>query len=308
MPLIEPFLEPLDSNGDYIPPTTQYIANAAIIVVFAYLVLLTIMEVNYFRFAVFRASRGLERRAPTKEEGGSLMLATGASGGIAIAPTASSSSSSLPLSAASDEVDEAETSTTLAGVSEGKNDNDAQRRQSHHQSISSSLNLNNQSSCHSAIGLLMQGSRFSRHRRNQAEKKKKKLLLVPMSIKTKRRSDDGNCKNRDNNDVNTDDIHNNNNVISTAVNGCTSATATSTNINPNLQLANNAIATSSLFAITTSLVLYTITAIVISINTRGLQDEVVAIITGISKFFAAVIVFILSAKFPQWVSAVFVFV
>jgi hypothetical protein len=59
-PITEPFLEPLDQNGDYILPTTQYIANAAILVVFVYLVALVIMEINYFRFAVWRAWRRME--------------------------------------------------------------------------------------------------------------------------------------------------------------------------------------------------------------------------------------------------------
>ena len=60
--------------------------------------------------------------------------------------------------------------------------------------------------------------------------------------------------------------------------------------------------TSALIAILASLTLYTITATCMALFTRGLKDEVVAVIVGFSKFVASVIVFILSAKVPQWVS------
>eukprot|EP00984_Skeletonema_dohrnii_P021680 scaffold10871_cov131-Skeletonema_dohrnii-CCMP3373.AAC.7 len=69
-----------------------------------------------------------------------------------------------------------------------------------------------------------------------------------------------------------------------------------------LQKAYQTIHTSSLIAILASLTLYTITATCMALFTRGLKDEVVAVIVGFSKFVASVIVFILSAKVPQWVS------
>lgn len=40
----------------------------------------------------------------------------------------------------------------------------------------------------------------------------------------------------------------------------------------------------------------------IVLNTRGVEEKVVAIIGGASKFVASVLVFIVSAKIPQWVS------
>ena len=69
-----------------------------------------------------------------------------------------------------------------------------------------------------------------------------------------------------------------------------------------LEKAYQTIHTSSLIAILASLTLYTITATCMALFTRGLKDEVVAVIVGFSKFVASVIVFILSAKVPQWVS------
>ncbi len=75
------------------------------------------------------------------------------------------------------------------------------------------------------------------------------------------------------------------------------------NINPaTLQKAYKTIHQSSLLAISSSLILYTITATFIALYTRGLKDEVIALIVGSSKFVSSVILFILSAKFPQWVS------
>ena len=40
----------------------------------------------------------------------------------------------------------------------------------------------------------------------------------------------------------------------------------------------------------------------ISFNTRGLDEKVIAIIIGASQFLASLMVFIVSAKVPQWVS------
>jgi hypothetical protein len=60
---------------------------------------------------------------------------------------------------------------------------------------------------------------------------------------------------------------------------------------------------SSLVTIVYWMVLYFATAVGIIMNTRGLEEKVVAIIGGASKFVAAVLVFIVSAKIPQWVSS-----
>eukprot|EP00956_Cyclotella_meneghiniana_P042226 scaffold248394_cov46-Cyclotella_meneghiniana.AAC.5 len=69
-----------------------------------------------------------------------------------------------------------------------------------------------------------------------------------------------------------------------------------------LEKAYQTIHTSALIAILASLTLYTITATCMALFTRGLKDKVVAVIVGFSIFVASVIVFILSAKVPQWVS------
>jgi hypothetical protein len=47
--------------------------------------------------------------------------------------------------------------------------------------------------------------------------------------------------------------------------------------------------------------IYLATAAGIAFNTRGLEEKVVAIIGGTSKFMASLLLFIVSAKIPQWV-------
>jgi len=68
-----------------------------------------------------------------------------------------------------------------------------------------------------------------------------------------------------------------------------------------LQEAYTAIRKSSMEAIISSLLLYTVTAIGISLGTRGLDPKVIAVVIGASQFMTALMVFIVSAKVPQWV-------
>ena len=48
--------------------------------------------------------------------------------------------------------------------------------------------------------------------------------------------------------------------------------------------------------------MYLLTAVGIALNMRGLDEKVIAIIVGASQFMGAIVVFIVSAKVPQWVS------
>mmetsp|Transcript_40029 Transcript_40029/g.72121 ORF Transcript_40029/g.72121 Transcript_40029/m.72121 type:complete len:108 (+) Transcript_40029:84-407(+) len=52
---------------DYALPSEQAIANAAIIVVFAYLVPLLTMEINFFRLAVYKSWRRQDRLLEKKK-------------------------------------------------------------------------------------------------------------------------------------------------------------------------------------------------------------------------------------------------
>ena len=73
-----------------------------------------------------------------------------------------------------------------------------------------------------------------------------------------------------------------------------------------LQEAYTTIRKSSMEAIISSLLLYTVTAIGISLGTRGLDPKVIAVVIGASQFMTALMVFIVSAKVPQWVRICFV--
>lgn len=69
-----------------------------------------------------------------------------------------------------------------------------------------------------------------------------------------------------------------------------------------LQRAYRTIRIASMQAILSSLFLYSITAAGVAINTRGLDPKVIAIIIGTSQFMTALMVVIVTAKVPQWVS------
>ena len=305
--LLEPFLEPLDPNGDYILPTTQYIASAAIVVVFVYLVSLVIMEINYFRFAVWMAWRRMERintsssgeqddHLPKVEErlDNANMLEGIYEEKQEIVDqnyTRSMSSSDLEMSA-SEEIEAMSPSRNHGaenGHPETQNSNDAiqidqgitvvtQQQQPsipHQDDILSS-------SKHSAIGHLLQDVRSNLSSLHSNSP----LHVIGKNKSTSIISADGSKKCLGSNQ---DDIPNN----------------TTTNTTPaELQKAYQTIHKSSLLAILTSLIIYTITATFIALYTRGLKDEVIAVIVGSSKFVSSVILFILSAKFPQWVSCV----
>ena len=316
--IIEPFLEPLDANGDYILPTTQYIANAAILVVFVYLVALVIMEVNYFRFAVYMAWRRMERSSSSccgvGQNNNKVMDLL--ENGIDLEGNDDDEEvDSIVNKNCTKSVSSSEMSIMMTPPRRNNNvQNDHAEAQTNndsipiidqgitvvtrHQSTSSSLSHQNHqqsstrdddndlddlsSSKHSAIGLLLQDVRSNLPSLHSP--------LSPLCVGRNKSSsiisvDSSSSSRKCLGEPPHDDNNPNNNHNSTA-----------------LQNAYKTIHKSSLIAIFTSLIIYTITAICISLFTRGLKDEVIALIVGSSKFVASVIVFILSAKFPQWVS------
>jgi hypothetical protein len=313
--LIEPFLEPLDNNGAYILPTTQYIASAAIVCIFVYLVALVIMEINYFRFAVWSAWRRMERIGLSSdaehhqrgeeelskvEERLDNIETNELEDGDMVDKNCTRSMSSSDLEMfASEEVEMMSSPSSSRsnnngveknGHSEIQNDNygaiqidqgitvvtQQQQQLSHPSTIHQDVLT---SSKHSAIGRLLQDVRTnlsSLHSNSVGKKNKSSISIISADA-------NGSSQKCLSNDQDTPNI--------------------TTIINPaTLQKAYKTIHQSSLLAITTSLILYTITATFIALYTRGLKDEVIAVIVGSSKFVSSVILFILSAKFPQWVS------
>lgn len=297
-PIIEPFLEPLDHNGDYILPKTQYIVNAAVLVVFAYLVALVIMEINYFRFAVWRAWRRMERQTDSNPVDATAIGGYYLDGGIdnnlkhdkddeenIVEKNCTRSVSSSDISEGGDE-DDAENihsesnEDAIIQIGQGtlvkqptSSQSQVQRSQQQHSSVLDQ-------SVHSAIGHLLQDVRSnlpSLQPTTPLRIAKRSSSIISIDSRSS-----GKCLNHGGNVIDNP----------TSNNKCS----------PTLQKAYRSIHTSSLLAIVVSLVLYAITAIVISLFTRGLEDKVIAVVVGSSKFVASVIVFILSAKVPQWVS------
>eukprot|EP00985_Skeletonema_marinoi_P005141 scaffold2215_cov125-Skeletonema_marinoi.AAC.8 len=298
--IIEPFLEPLDTNGDYILPTTQYIANAAILVIFAYLVALVIMEINYFRFAVWMAWRRMER---LKEQGSSdgqnkvdgclennEMNEEDEGEKIVEKNCTRSASSYSEMSASSKdnqmmtpsrkydaENDHSETQSNHDAIQIDQGVTVVTQQQSPQQNRHHSSIPDIESSSHSAIGHLMDDVRS-----NLSSLQPTSPLRIVANRSSSIISIDNSSRKSLTNEHDDNPTNSNNPAA--------------------LEKAYQTIHTSSLIAILASLTLYTITATCMALFTRGLKDEVVAVIVGFSKFVASVIVFILSAKVPQWVS------
>lgn len=339
--IIEPFLEPLDTSGNYILPTTQYIANAAILVVFAYLIPLIVMEVNYFRYAVWRSHGRLVRKkdvvaiegdVASKVEGG-VEGGEGVKAGSVVAKKKKEGSSSssgksdeenqraivmqnLTSSVSSDDISavaeenkhdndrknghqggeelrvEKINSYYNTIIQEKKNNDDDNNDDDRNQSQTKNDNNNNNNhllqdtSRHSAVGHLMHDVRSMSVR---------STIVVPdvISRRNSRRLSNTSINNKhtksnkhDINQTTTDQQHQQQQLL--------------------LHNAYKCIQSSSLISIILSLLIYTISATLIALYTRNMESKMVAVVTGSSKFVAAVIVFILSAKFPQWVSIIFV--
>jgi len=240
------------------------------------------MEVNYFRFAVYMAWRQMERSSSSSSGGTNGKVMDMLENGIELQgndddddvesivdKNCTKSVSSSEMSFIMTPPRNNNTVENNDHYAEAQNDND----DSIIQIIDQGMTVVTQhqsdddlsSSKHSAIGLLLQDVRSnlpSLHPTSPLRLKSRSSSIISV----------------DNNPNNPNNTH------STA-----------------LQNAYKTIHKSSLIAILTSLTIYTITATLISIYTRGLNDEVIAVIVGSSKFVASVIVFILSAKFPQWI-------
>mmetsp|Transcript_2457 Transcript_2457/g.5437 ORF Transcript_2457/g.5437 Transcript_2457/m.5437 type:complete len:888 (+) Transcript_2457:166-2829(+) len=300
--IIEPFLEPLDTNGDYILPTTQYIANAAILVIFAYLVALVIMEINYFRFAVWMAWRRMERLKTNEQQGygqnqnkvdgclennemneedeGEKIVEKNCKRSVSSYSEMSASSEDnqmmTPSRNSDAENDHPETQSNHdaiqidQGVTVVTQQQQSSQQNRHHSSIPDI-----ESSSHSAIGHLMDDVRSNLSSLQPTSPLRSIRSSSIISI-------DNNSSHKSLTNEHDDNPTNSNNPAA-------------------LEKAYQTIHTSALIAILASLTLYTITATCMALFTRGLKDEVVAVIVGFSKFVASVIVFILSAKVPQWI-------
>ena len=238
---LDPLLSAL--NEDYINdlPTSQSIANAAIIAIFAYLVPLLTMEINYFRFAVYKSWRRgnlrIARRVELKKQNRKEKSGHGSSDDCIV-----DDRFVVDNEAGKNGVDEG--AVIAAHIDDDEDDDDDT----------------------SAVGYLLHDVSSALHD-----------LPARMSGGASRSP-------------------------SAATLSIQEHIVTTTNNVESLYEAYKIIRQSSMFAIFTSLLIYTLTAIGISLNTRGLDPKVIAIIIGASQFMTALMVFIVSAKIPQWVS------
>lgn len=221
---MDPLLSALEE--DYVLPATQSIANAAIIAVFAYIVPLLTMEINFFRLAVYKSWR---RQVRSDEKKGAT---SATSSGVAAAGGSDDSNNEEP-DESSPEADDLIVDAAN-GVDGGKG-------------FKTPMSRTESTGDLSAVGYLM--------------------------------NDVGNA------------IHDS---VVRETQSCN---------DPALQKAYISIRHASMQAILSSLLVYFLTALGIALSTRGLDERSIAIIAGASQFMAALIVFIVSAKVPQWVSA-----
>jgi hypothetical protein len=281
---------------DYILPPCQSVTNAAIVVIFAYLVALLTMEINYFRLAIYRSWRNAAAMSSAlqkkKEEG----VAGGDKddGDIIIQQRLDTIQSAAnhnkdASTANNGDYDTNNNNNNIIGMSlsssfsTGENDADADGDDrgdelaedeccclDHHDDSSNNDNDNNHET---------------------------------------------NLNNKNNNSNNSNNINNHNNrddemmmiiIDDTNANADTNANdgddATTTN---KLLLRRTqhyqCIRHASAEAILSSLFIYTLTAWGVGYSTVGLDSKVIAIIAGGSQFVTAVMIVIMSAKIPQWV-------
>jgi len=208
-------------SPDYILPTSQSIGNAAIIAVFAYLVPLLTMEINFFRLAVYKSWRRMNTNNNVMQK---------------------HSENAINI----DEHDKNNTDARIAVKEDDDNDSDTS----------------------SAVGHLMADVTSAIHETTS----------------------------------NVRHSFSPSNAAQTTTIQDHSAIPHTSSSDLQLQEAYTAIRKSSMEAIISSLLLYTVTAIGISLGTRGLDPKVIAVVIGASQFMTALMVFIVSAKVPQWVS------
>jgi len=204
-------------SPDYILPTSQSIGNAAIIAVFAYLIPLLTMEINFFRLAVYKSWRRMNANISVMQQKN-----------------------------ANNNVDEHDKNNTrIAAVKDDDNVSDTSSAVGHLMAdVTSAIHETTSNVRHS----------FSPSNAAQTTTIQDHSTTIPHDTSTLQ-----------------------------------------------LQEAYTAIRKSSMEAIISSLLLYTVTAIGISLGTRGLDPKVIAVVIGASQFMTALMVFIVSAKVPQWV-------
>lgn len=102
----------------------------------------------------------------------------------------------------------------------------------------------------------------------------------------------------------THQLCDNHSILSSIQNNEASLTHPNSKHEAVLIISYSAIRKSSLRTMLFWIILYLVTAGGICASTRGLEEKVLAIVGGAYKFMASLVLFIVSAKIPQWVSVV----
>ncbi len=321
---IDPFLSAL--SADYVLPPYQPIANAALIAVFAYLVPLLTMEINYFRLAVYKSWRRQVRREG-KEQRLAALSAAAAKAAATVTPATTVTVATIATNTTTSESNTKQVATAAAGAAihdynfnaiiqnnetinedeEEWEDNDSNKEDdychnstiSHHSSSFSS----DDSFSSSAVGHLMNDVHSHIHHYCYG------ALHLHNNNKNEGDYDDENdvTYGKDFEPITDDKCSNHNNNFSINNLGSNSSHVGSGGVSiVNDQLLHRAyltIRSASMQAVLSSMFLYSITAAGVAINTRGLDPKVIAIIIGASQFMTALMVVIVTAKVPQWVRA-----
>jgi len=232
-------------GADYELPPTQGLANAAIIAVFAYLVPLLTMEINYFRLAAYKSWRRLRRmeRNTASNAGKPVFVSTDLQGEEEVPDNTASAEDP------DDDCRTAPTAPTAPTVLEeqtcspGPYEIELGKIDSLFEDFEEDVEAD-QSVTSSAVGHLVHEVRAS--------------------------------------------------LLDTKTNECSHPSY------PVLRRANKQIRMASLQSVVSSLIVYSLTATAIGLLTKGIDDKVVAIVVGSSQFIAALLVFIVSTKIPQW--------
>ena len=286
---------------DYILPPCQSVTNAAIIVIFAYLVALLTMEINYFRLAIYRSWRNaaaigaLQKKKGEEEEGVAVGDKDDDVGDMIqqrLDTIHSAANHNKDASTANN--GDHDTNNNFIGMSlsssfsTGENDADADGDDrgdelaedeccclDHHDDNSNNNNDNNhETNLNDSSGHHDNNNNNNSNINNHNHNNNKMMMII---------IDDTNA----NADTNAND-------------GDDDATTTNKLLLRRTQ-HYQCIRHASAEAILSSLFIYTLTAWGVGYSTVGLDSKVIAIIAGGSQFVTAVMIVIMSAKIPQWV-------
>lgn len=294
---------------DYILPTSQSVTNAAIIVIFAYLVALLTMEINYFRLAIYRNWRIAVSRLPKKDNNNSKH---GAIGGANNREKKKHKATTQPLQGRTEArgdnydvgtlISKFDTSNALLPLQQHRGNTTTNHDIRRLDTIQSANNKNataiNGDYDNNFIGMSLSSS-FSTGDYDQGEE-----LAAEDEYCLDHSHNDNHETNLNNNRI---CHHNRDDEMIMIIDDTHDADADTNNNDATNKLLlrrtqlYQCIRHASTEAILSSMFIYILTAWGVGYSTVGLDSKVIAIIAGGSQFVTAVMIVIMSAKIPQWV-------